>query len=96
MLVDELRGLHDEQAERRRLLGPAYAVAMDLVFCLDDGRPLHVGNFTRRDFQKVLERAKLARVRFHDLRHGHATLLLQQGRPLPKSSRNAWDTLRLP
>lgn len=79
MLIEELRQLRSEQAKRRRLQGSGYAADLDLVFCLDDGRPLHVGNFTRRDFQKVLERAKLPRVRFHDLRHGHATLLLQQG-----------------
>jgi integrase len=43
------------------------------------GKPIHVGNMTRRDFRKVLERAKLPQIRFHDLRHCHATLLLQQG-----------------
>lgn len=33
----------------------------------------------RRDFHRLLERAGLPRIRFHDLRHCHATLLLQQG-----------------
>lgn len=34
---------------------------------------------TQRDFRKVLERAGLPRIRFHDLRHSHATHLLRQG-----------------
>jgi integrase len=79
VLVEELRQLRQERDARRRLLGRECAADLDLVFCLDDGRPLHVGNLTRRDFRKVLERAGLPQVRFHDLRHGHATLLLQQG-----------------
>jgi integrase len=32
-----------------------------------------------RDFRRVLKRAGLPRIRFHDLRHCDATLLLQQG-----------------
>lgn len=36
-------------------------------------------NLTRRSFHPLLERAGLPRMRFHDLRHTAATLLLAQG-----------------
>lgn len=77
--VGPLREEQEAQRERRRLLGAAYAIDLDLVFCLPNGRPFHVGNLTRRDFRKVLERAKLPQIRFHDLRHGTATLHLARG-----------------
>lgn len=33
----------------------------------------------RREFELILRRAHLPRIRFHDLRHTAATLLLEQG-----------------
>ncbi len=36
-------------------------------------------NLTRRSFRPLLERVGLPRMRFHDLRHTAATLLLAQG-----------------
>jgi integrase len=51
----------------------------ELIFCQEDGKPIHAHNLTQRDFKGVIERAKVPRIRFHDLRHCHATLLLRQG-----------------
>ena len=45
------------------------------------GRPFH-GPTVTRQFQAALEAAGLPRQRFHDLRHGAATLYLAQGVPL--------------
>lgn len=42
------------------------------------GRPLDPANLTRR-FRSFLSRAGLRRIRFHDLRHSTATLLLEHG-----------------
>ncbi len=78
VLVQEILALGKEQEESRQMLGIMYK-DHGLVFCQPDGKPLHAQNVTRRDFRKVIERAGLARIRFHDLRHCHATLLLQQG-----------------
>jgi integrase len=96
VVVEELRTLHDEQAERRRLLGEKYE-DRGLVFCQVNGRPLHAHNIIRRDFHKMLALdglredlrkqglaedtlpKELPRIRFHDLRHCCATMLLQQG-----------------
>lgn len=59
------------------MLGPGYD-ANDLVCCQADGRPFKPGNITN-SFVELVQRLKIPRVHFHDLRHGHATLLLGQG-----------------
>ena len=51
----------------------------DLVFANEVGRPIEVGNLIRRSFRPLLERGDLPRVRFHDLRHTAATLMLGRG-----------------
>lgn len=50
-----------------------------LVFCHPDGTPLDPDNFAHRDWARALRRAELRRVRFHDLRHTYASLLIAQG-----------------
>ena len=50
-----------------------------LVFPNEIGRPIERGNLVRRSFQPILDRAGLPRIRFHDLRHTAATLLLSEG-----------------
>lgn len=51
----------------------------DLVFTNELGRPIEASNMIRRSFLPLLKRAGLARIRFHDLRHTAATLLLGRG-----------------
>jgi integrase len=48
------------------------------VFCDTEGGPLRKSNLVRRSFHPLLRRAGLPHIRFHDLRHTHATLLLLQ------------------
>ncbi len=48
------------------------------VFAHPDGSPLD-GTVVTHQFQKLLKRAGLPRLRFHDLRHSCASLLLAQG-----------------
>lgn len=49
-----------------------------LVFTTSTGTPLDATNVVR-GFRRVLERAALPRMRYHDLRHACASLLLAQG-----------------
>ena len=49
-----------------------------LVFTTRQGKPLDARNVTR-EFHALLAKAGLPRIRFHDLRHTAATLLLAQG-----------------
>jgi integrase len=69
-----LRKHHAEQARLRLKLGVRYN-ADDLVCCRIDGRPVHPHTVTQ-EFINVIRDAKLPHVRFHDLRHTHATILL--------------------
>jgi integrase len=65
------------QDELRLKIGPAYDY-QGFVFATPDGAPLDA-QAVRRHFVKLLSLAGLPRVRFHDLRQTHATLLLTQG-----------------
>jgi integrase len=51
----------------------------DLVFANEAGEPLNYSNMVQRYFLKGLKAAEIPRVRFHDLRHTYASLLLSQG-----------------
>lgn len=75
--VRELKAHKRRQAQERLLLGAAYQ-DKGLVFCQEDGSFLDPRRFTKR-FQRFLERAGLPKVRLHDLRHTHASLLLSRG-----------------
>ncbi len=50
----------------------------DLVITLRDGRPWPPDSFSA-EFARQLKLAGLPRIRFHDLRHSHASLLLRLG-----------------
>ena len=43
---------------------------------------MHFRNIVRRGLDPALERAGLERVRWHDLRHVYASLLIAQGAPV--------------
>ncbi len=67
------------QAEQRAQLGAAWgAVIPDLMFTTEIGTPLTGTTVTNR-FQWTLKNKGLPGRRFHDLRHGCATLLLASG-----------------
>jgi integrase len=75
---EALRRHRIRQTEERLRMGEAWA-DNDLVFCNQVGRPVAAGNLTKRSFEPLLKRAGLPRIRFHDLRHTSATLLLGEG-----------------
>jgi len=51
----------------------------DLVFRNRDGKVIDYRNIERSEFHKALDRAGLRRIRFHDLRHTHAALMVANG-----------------
>jgi integrase len=71
-----------EPAERRDAAAVVNEVMEDWLFTTPQGTQLDPSNL-RKVFYKLLVAAKLRRVRFHDLRHTFATLLIQQGEGLP-------------
>ncbi len=52
---------------------------LDLVFPNEAGKPLLQSHVTRQHFHPALDKAELPRMRFHDLRHTYASLLIDQG-----------------
>lgn len=50
-----------------------------LVFCTQAGKPVTPQNLTQRVLKRLLVKAELPPIRFHDLRHTAATILLGQG-----------------
>ena len=75
---------------RKRMFAQGHA-AVPWVFCNQHGGPLRRSHFHRQDFKPLLERAELPDIRFHDLRHTSATLLLSAGIH-PKVARNGSGT----
>jgi integrase len=76
--VAALRRHRTAQAAERLQAGPAW-VDTTLVFCDELGRPLSAEWVVRRAFRPLLRKAGLPAIRFHDLRHTAATLMLSRG-----------------
>lgn len=76
LAVEALRRYQADQAARRRHLGALYQ-DHDLVLCRVDGRPMTPSVLTRA-FRDLVKKLGL-KGRFHDLRHTHATMFLEQG-----------------
>jgi integrase len=76
--VEALRWHRARQLEERRRASGVWT-DFGLVFANTVGRPLDGMNLLKYWFLPLLKRAGLPRVRFHDLRHTAATLLLAQG-----------------
>ena len=67
------------QAEERLAIGSAWDTTYDLVFPNTIGKPMDGTNLLHYHFYPLLKRSGLPRIRFHDLRHTAATLLLGRG-----------------
>ena len=50
-----------------------------LIFPNEAGEPMNYSNMVQRHFHQALQKAGTDRIRFHDLRHTFASLLLNQG-----------------
>jgi integrase len=73
--VEALKAHQNQQASVRRVLGDRYLSELDLVFCGRDGGPRDPDAVTHQFVRQVL-RVGLPRIRFHDLRHTHASIAL--------------------
>jgi integrase len=76
-MINALRHHQTVLADERRAVGDHW-VENDLVFPSTRGTPGDKHNLLKA-FKRLLEAAGLPDIRFHDLRHTAATLLLQQG-----------------
>jgi integrase len=69
---------HNKRQEKERQEAGASWTDTGLVFTTLTGRPLDASHLSR-SFRRFLDHAGLRHIRFHDLRHTTATLLLEQG-----------------
>jgi integrase len=79
-LAEELAAYHRHQLEEAMKAGKNELSPW--VFASGEGTPIDMHNVSRREFPKCLTNAKLRRIRFHDLRHTFASLLIQNGESL--------------
>ncbi len=75
--LDTLRRTRRRQLRMRLSLGPAYQ-DHSFIFATTVGTPIFPSNL-RRAFRRMVEKAGVDALRFHDLRHTHASLLLARG-----------------
>jgi integrase len=73
--IDMLKEHKARQMERRASIVQAQPKYGNLVFTTREGKPLMPRNLRRR-FLELTERAKLPRIRMHDMRHSHASEML--------------------
>jgi integrase len=76
-VVAELRVHRVRQAEELLRLGARQNEAT-FVYTREDGEPMQPRSLTHA-WHRMLARTSLPRIRFHDLRHAHATHLLSSG-----------------
>src|SRR5207248_9249198 len=69
---------HERQVEIKQKAGEFWQ-EHEYVFCTPLGTHIHPGHDILEEFKKLLERAGLPDIRFHDLRHSAATMLLSVG-----------------
>src|SRR6266536_5186347 len=67
LLRSHVEMLNHERAE----FGPGYHDS-GLLFCWEDGRPVHPDTITSR-FRRIVEAAGLPKINLHDVRHSYAT-----------------------
>src|SRR6266568_6040437 len=73
--LEALKAHRERQQEIKRQAGDLWQ-EHDYVFCTPFGEHVHPGHDILEEFKKILKRAGLRDVRFHDLRHGAATFLV--------------------
>ncbi len=83
--TQKLREHLDRQHQERLTAGTQWQ-NNDLVFTSAAGTPIHQRNL-HRYFKQLIKRAGLPEIRFHDLRHTAASLMLNHGIPLILVSR---------
>ncbi len=78
--VEQLQQHRERQRRDRNDWGYDYQ-DRDLVFCKEDGTPIHPHTFSQV-FERLVTKSDLPKIRLHDLRHTHATIALMAGVPV--------------
>jgi integrase len=76
-LIQEFKKVYKQHLENKLLFGSEYN-DLDLIFAQKNGKPIQPTEM-HRNYRRIIQSSGLPYIRFHDLRHTHATLMLQQG-----------------
>lgn len=76
---ERLLALRAEQAENRRLCGRCYNGEYLEYICVNEIGDLIKPSYVTEQFPKLLDKYEMRRIRYHDLRHSCASLLLKNG-----------------
>lgn len=79
---EKLLKLKEQQEEYRRVCGRCYNKKYLEYICADEMGTLISPHYLTSSFPKLLEKNNLRHIRFHDLRHSCASLLLANGVPM--------------
>lgn len=79
---NKLLQLKEKQAEYRRVCGKCYDKRYLEYICVDEMGTLISPHYLTSAFPKLLAKNNLRHIRFHDLRHSCASLLLANGVPM--------------
>lgn len=79
---ERLLALKDEQQENRRLCGRSYIKDFIGYVCVNEIGDLIKPHYVTEAFPKLLDANEMRHIRFHDLRHSCASLLLANGVPM--------------
>ena len=79
---EELLKHRDEQERMKKTMRSAYSKEYTDYVCVDALGRLYDPDFISNHFGQLLEKLKLKKIRFHDLRHSCASVLLAQGVPM--------------
>jgi len=79
---DLLRVLADLRRRRQEQALKSGSQLCPWVFTCRNNKPVDMNNVKAKYFKRVLRKAGLRDIRFHDLRHTYASLLLAQGEPI--------------
>jgi len=75
--IDKLNEVKEKQKDYESIFGPDYN-KHNLISCYEDGSPPFPDTVTKR-FTSLAKKVNLDNYRFHDLRHTHASLMLESG-----------------
>ncbi len=80
LALDALQA-HKARQDEERAACPEWDASFNLIFPNTIGKPMNPSNLVNREFSPLLKRVELPHIRFHDLRHTAATLMLKAGVP---------------
>jgi len=79
---EKLLALREQQEYNKRVCGRCYDYQYEGYVFVDELGRIFNPNGVSAEFKRILERNKLRHIRFHDLRHSCASLLLANGIPM--------------